>query len=133
MAVALVLCFSHIEACQDSLLCIVPCLVILSLRNWMRINSFTVMIRKAIHIPNNRSTVCYLLYVRVSLRQTNVFPIPFCGRAVSPKDIQLTNFTFKSVPSAINAPPDRTLFPDGVHVQAGGFEKCPKMLFAFYR
>lgn len=43
----------------------------------MRINSFTVMIRKAIHIPNNRSTVCYLLFTYVSLRQTNVFPIPF--------------------------------------------------------
>ena len=26
---------------------------------------------------NNRSTVCYLLFTYVSLRQTNVFPIPF--------------------------------------------------------
>ncbi len=32
------------------------------------------------------------------------FPDTICGRAVSPKDVQMTNFTFKSVPSAINAP-----------------------------
>ena len=38
-----------------------------------------------------------------SLRRANGFPDTICGKAVSPKDIQLTNFTFKSVPSAINA------------------------------
>lgn len=32
------------------------------------------------------------------------FPDSICGRAVSPKEVQMTNFTFKSVPSAINAP-----------------------------
>ncbi|MZI58186.1 DUF4857 domain-containing protein, partial [Enterococcus durans] len=43
------------------------------------------------------------LYVR-QLTADERFPDTICGRAVSPKDIQLTNFTFKSVPSAINAP-----------------------------
>lgn len=32
------------------------------------------------------------------------FPDTLLGRAVSPKDIQMTNFTFRSTPSAINAP-----------------------------
>lgn len=43
------------------------------------------------------------LYVR-QLTADERFPDTICGKAVSPKDIQLTNFTFKSVPSAINAP-----------------------------
>ena len=42
------------------------------------------------------------LYVR-QLTADERFPDTICGKAVSPKDIQLTNFTFKSVPSAINA------------------------------
>lgn len=32
------------------------------------------------------------------------FPDTLLGRAVSPKDVQMTNFTFRSTPSAINAP-----------------------------
>ena len=43
------------------------------------------------------------LYLR-QLTADERFPDTICGRAVSPKDIQQTNFTFKSVPSAINAP-----------------------------
>ena len=43
------------------------------------------------------------LYVR-QLTADERFPDTICGKAVSPKDIQLKNFTFKSVPSAINAP-----------------------------
>ncbi len=43
------------------------------------------------------------LYVR-QLTVDERFADTICGKAVSPKDIQLTNFTFKSVPSAINAP-----------------------------
>lgn len=42
-------------------------------------------------------------YVR-QLTADERFPDTICGKAVSPKDIQMTNFTFKSVPSAINAP-----------------------------
>ena len=38
------------------------------------------------------------LYVR-QLTADERFPDTICGKAVSPKDIQLTNFTFKSVPS----------------------------------
>lgn len=43
------------------------------------------------------------LYVR-QLTADERFPDTICGKAVSPKDIQIANFTFKSVPSALNAP-----------------------------
>lgn len=43
------------------------------------------------------------LYIR-QLTADERFPDTLCGQAVSPKEIQQTNFTFKSVPSAINAP-----------------------------
>lgn len=43
------------------------------------------------------------LYVR-QLTADERFPDTICGQAVSPKDIQLTNFTFRSVPSEINIP-----------------------------
>lgn len=43
------------------------------------------------------------LYVR-QLTADERFPDTICGRAVSPKDIQMTNFTFRSIPSAINMP-----------------------------
>ena len=71
------------------------------------------------------------LYVR-QLTADERFPDTICGRAVSPKDIQLTNFTFKSVPVSYQCSPNRTLFPDGVHVQAGGFENA-RRCFSLYR
>ena len=71
------------------------------------------------------------LYVR-QLRRTNVSLIPFVVRQFSPKDIQLTNFTFKECAVSHQCSPDRTLFSDGVHVQTGGFENARRCI-PFYR
>ena len=69
------------------------------------------------------------LYVR-QLTADERFPDTICGKAVSPKDIQLTNFQECAVSHQCS--PDRTLFSDGVHVQTGGFENARRCI-PFYR
>ena len=71
------------------------------------------------------------LYVR-QLTADERFPDTICGKAISPKDIQLTNFTFSECAVSHQCSPDRTLFSDGVHVQTGGFENARRCI-PFYR
>ena len=68
------------------------------------------------------------LYVR-QLTADERFPDTICGKAVSPKDIQLT---FQECAVSHQCSPDRTLFSDGVHVQTGGFENARRCI-PFYR
>ena len=131
MAVALVLCFSHTEPVKTPFTMYSSVLgdfVITQLDENKQLHRYDT--KGNTYTQQQVDSLLPSLYVR-QLTADERFPDTICGKAVSPKDIQLKNFTFKSVPSAINAPRQDSI-SDGVHVQTGGFENARRCI-PFYR